>query len=160
MTSFAKTPHEYSGITDFTIEETGFFDFGTTKNINDYTGLSQVNLIGSPASKKTGYKALWGGDFDGNGRVKYSNPNDDLNNLIGNIFGYETEGSINYSTNYDFAFGYQSGDFNLNSLSKFDSPNDDKNYLYGELLFYPLNTEFNSNFNFFIEQVPEAYTLK
>jgi len=160
MTAVAKTPHEYADIIDFTIDDTGFFDFGTTKNINDYTGLSQSDLTGSPESNKNGYKALWGGDFDGDGRIKFVNPNDDLNTLLGNIFGYETDGAYNYSTNFDFVFGYLNGDYDMNSQSKFDSPNDDKNYLYGKLIFYPLNSDFNSNFDFFIEQVPEAFTIK
>ncbi|MDF1698077.1 MAG: Ig-like domain-containing protein [Saprospiraceae bacterium] len=160
MTSTAKTPYEYASLIDFTVAETGFFDFGTTKNDIDYTGWSQANLFGPTSSNKSGYKALWAGDFDGNGRVKYVNPLDDLNTLLGNIFGYETEGSFNYSTNFDLALGYLSGDFDMNSKSKFDSPNDDKNSLFGQLLFYPLNIGFSSNFNFFIEQVPENFILK
>ena len=136
------------------------FDFGTTKNNYNYTGLSQTDLFGAPASNKSGYKALWAGDFDGNGRVKFTNTEDDLNNLLGDVFGYETTTSINYFTNFDYAFGYQRGDYDMNSKAKFDNPNDDKNYLFGQLLYYPINNEFISNFDFFIEQVPEAYILQ
>ena len=160
MTAVAKTPQEWADLINFTVEETGFFDFGTTKNTMDYTGMSQANLSGVPASNLTGYKALWAGDFDGNGKVKHASPSDDLNNLFVNIFGYETDGTYNYSTNFNFAYGYLSGDFDLNSRSKFDAPNDDKNYLYGHLLFHPLNVNFKANFDLFIEQVPEAFILK
>lgn len=157
MTAVAKTPVQLATLIDFTVTATGFFDFGSSKNIYDYTGLAQATLSGSAASNKTGYRALWGGDFDGNGKIKFTNPEDDLNNLLGNVFLYEIVPGVEYNffTNFDFAFGYASGDYDLNSKSKFDNPNDDKNYLFGQLLFYPLNTTFRSNFDFFIEQIPE-----
>jgi uncharacterized protein YjdB len=153
MTAVAQTPTQLSDLVDFTQAATGIFDFGATKfgGTYDYTGLHQ-----NPNSKP-GYLALWGGDFDGNGKIKYANPGDDLNNLLGNVLGYEIVAGLEYNffTNFDFAFGYQDGDFDMNSKSKYDNPNDDKNMLYGQLLFYPLNAQFLSNFDFFIEQVPE-----
>jgi len=162
MTANAEAPAVLADLVDFTVPDLGFFDFGAGKNIYDYTGLAQAELSGSAASNKSGYLALWGGDFDGNGKIKFTNPDDDLNNLLGNVFGYEIVPGLEYNffTNFDFAFGYQTGDYDLNSKSKFDNPNDDKNYLFGQLLFYPLNTDFRSNFDFFIEQVPEAIVPK
>ena len=162
MTSTPQAPDRLADLIDFTVATTGFFNYGAGKNIYDYTGLSQATLSGSPASNKTGYLALWGGDFDGDSKIKFTNPEDDLNNLFGNVFLYEIVPGIeyNYFTNFDFAFGYQSGDYDLNSKSKFDNPNDDKNYLFGQLLFYPLNADFRSNFDFFIEQIPEALIAK
>ena len=158
MTADPQTPTQLADLVDFTVESTGFYTFGTDKfALYDYTGLAQAPLSGSPSSNMNGYLALWGGDFDRNGKIKFTNPNDDLNNLFGNVFLYEiSPGVFNFFTNFDFAFGYQSGDYDMNSKSKFDNPNDDKNYLFGQLLFYPLNTGFRSNFDFFIEQVPEA----
>lgn len=153
MTAAAQTPTQLSDLVDFTQASTGIFDFAATKfgGTYDYTGLAQN------ANSKPGYLALWGGDFDGNGKIKYSNPGDDLNNLLGNVLGYEIVVGLEYNffTNFDFAFGYQDGDYDMNSKSKYDNPNDDKNMLYGQLLFYPLNAQFLSNFDFFIEQVPE-----
>jgi uncharacterized protein YjdB len=162
MTVAAQTPEILSDLVDFTVPATGFFDFGAGKNIYDYTGLSQSALSGNAASNKTGYLALWGGDFDANGKIKFTNPEDDLNNLLGNVFGYEIVSGLEYNfyTNFDFAFGYQTGDYDMNSKSKFDNPNDDKNYLFGQLLFYPLNADFRSNFDFFIEQIPESLIAK
>lgn len=153
MTAAAQTPTQMADLVDFTQASTGIFDFGATKfgGTYDYTGLAQ-NSLALP-----GYLALWGGDFDGNGKIKYANPGDDLNNLLGNVLGYEIVAGLEYNffTNFDFAFGYQDGDFDMNSKSKYDNPNDDKNMLYGQLLFYPLNSFYLSNFDFFIEQVPE-----
>lgn len=157
MTAEAKTPTQWNELIDFTKMETGIFDFGKTKfgGAYDYTNLAQNNRV------KNGYLTLWGGDLNGNGKVKYFSPGDDLGNLFGQIIGYEIrdiEGNItgyNYFTSYDSAFGYHSGDFDMNSKLKFDNPNDDKNMLYGTLLFYKLNTHFQHNFDFFIEQIPD-----
>ncbi|MFT4534840.1 MAG: hypothetical protein ACJA1A_001858 [Saprospiraceae bacterium] len=162
MTATSQSPEKLADLVDFTLAATGFFDFGAGKNIYDYTGLSQSPLSGSPASNKTGYLALWGGDFDADSKIKFTNPEDDLNNLFGNVFLYEIVPGLEYNffTNFDFAFGYQTGDYDMNSKAKFDNPNDDKNYLFGQLLFYPLNADFRSNFDFFIEQIPEALIAK
>ena len=157
MTAEAKTPAQLNELVDFTKAETGFFDFGNSKfgGAYDYTNLAQNSNV------KNGYLALWAGDLDSNGKIKYSSPFDDLNVLFSDIVGYEVlddDGSIidyNYFTSYDLAFGYHAGDFNLNSKSKFDNPNDDKNMVFGQLLFYPLNAQFQITFDFFIEQIPD-----
>jgi len=154
MTAASKTPAQLFDLIDFTQVSTGIYDMGTEcKGIYDYTGLAQNPYI------KTGYLALWGGDFNGDGLIKFINPNDDLNTLVGNVFGYEYEAGgttqINFYSNFDFAFGYQEGDFDMNSKAKQDNPNDDTNFLYSQILFYPLNTGFRSNFDGFIEQLPQ-----
>ena len=157
MTAAPQIPTVLADLVDFTQSSTGIFDFAATKfgGTYDYTGLAQK------ADAKPGFLALWGGDFDGNGKVKFANPNDDLNPCLDDVLGYPiTDGmgnvvDFNFFTNFDFAFGYNDGDFDLNSKTKFDNPNDDKNMLFGQSLFYPLNSQFLSNFDFFIEQVPE-----
>ena len=42
---------------------------------------------------------------------------------------------------------------NMDGKIKFDNPDDDKNLFYAQMLFYPLNTQYLSNFDFFIQQV-------
>lgn len=156
MTAEAQTPTQLSELVDFTMAETGFFDFGNSKfgGAYDYTNLAQ-----SPNSKN-GYLALWAGDFDGNGKIKFWAPSADLNVLYRDIIGYEVlddNGSVieyNFFTNYHKAYGYHAGDYDLNSKAMFDNPNDDKNMVYGQLLFYPLNKQYDSLFDFFIEQIP------
>jgi len=153
MTAAPQTPTQLADLVDFTQAATGIFDFASTKfgGTYDYTGLAQ-----NPNSKP-GFLALWGGDFDGNGKIKYTNPSDDPNILFGNVIGYEIVVGLEYNffTNFDFAFGYLEGDYDMDSKAKFDNPNDDQNRVYGQLLFYPLNAQFLSNFDFFIEQIPE-----
>ena len=157
MTADAKTPNQLDELVDFTMVETGFFDFGDTKfgGAYDYTNLAQNK------NSKIGYLALWAGDFNGNGKIKYTSPDDDLIILFGDIVGYEVLDEddnfidYNYYTNYDLAYGYFSSDYDMNSKSRFNNPLDDKNMLYGTTLFYKLNNHFIHNFDFFIEQIPE-----
>lgn len=157
MTATAMTPAQLNDLVDFTQSSTGIFDFGNSKfgGAYDYTNLAQ-----NPYAKN-GYSALWSGDLDGNGKIKYSNPGDDLNTLLSDLLGYEIKDAsgntidYNFFTNYDFAYGYHIGDLDMNGKSKYDNPNDDKNMLFGQILFYPLNSQFLSNFDFFIEQIPE-----
>lgn len=132
---------------DFTSLSTPLFDFGTTKYANfDYSGLATNNSV------KTGYRSLWAGDANGDGKLKFVNPNDDLNFLFYEVFA--NGNNLQNNANFNFAYDYYQGDYNMNGKSKFDNPDDDKNLLYAQILFYPLNTQFLSNFNFLIEQVP------
>jgi hypothetical protein len=131
---------------DFTSMNTPVFDFGQHPNGYDYTGMAMNTQI------KPGYRALWAGDFDGDGKLKFVNPNDDQNILFFEVFAYP-ENFMN-SANYNFALGYLQGDFDLNGKSKYDNPDDDKNLLFSQILLYPLNTNLLSNFNYLIEQVP------
>ncbi|HMU04291.1 MAG TPA: hypothetical protein PJ990_11735, partial [Saprospiraceae bacterium] len=113
----------------------------------NYTGLSMNELIAP------GYRALWGGDFDSDGKLKFVNPGDDQNVLFFEVFAYP-ENLVNTS-NYNFAYGYLQGDYNMDGKSKYDNPNDDKNYLFSQILLYPLNTGLLANFNFFLQQIPK-----
>jgi uncharacterized protein YjdB len=135
-----------TGLIDFTVPSTPLFDFGQHPNGYDYTGLAMNTQI------KHGYRALWAGDFDGDGKLKFVNPNDDQNILFFEVFAYP-DNLIN-SANYNFALGYQQGDYDLNGKSKYDNPDDDKNLLFSQILLYPLNINLLSNFNYLIQQVP------
>jgi hypothetical protein len=162
MTGAAQTPVQLTTLVNFTKSDLATYDFGVSGQANanpnivrpsiatngqNYTGLAQnTNRV------KTGYSAMWGGDFDNNSKIKAENPNDDLNVLFFDVFGYPSNTSGN--VNYDFAYGYLPGDFDMNSKSKFDNPNDDKNMLFAQLVTYPLNVSLLSNFDFFLEQLP------
>lgn len=139
----------FSGdLIDFTSLDQPIFNFGSRLNNGyNYTGLSMNELI------VPGYRALWGGDFDGDGKLKFVNPGDDQNVLFFEVFAYP-ENLVNTS-NYNFAYGYLQGDYNMDGKSKYDNPNDDKNYLFSQILLYPLNTGLLANFNFFLQQIPK-----
>jgi hypothetical protein len=137
----------HSDVVDFTDINYPVFDFGTTKNNGfDYTGLSTNNNV------KFGYRAMWAGDFNGDGKLKFTSPNDDINYLFFDILIHPN--NLLSNSNFDFAVGYYQGDFNLNGKAKFDNPNDDKNLLFGQIVLSALNTNYLSNFDHFIEQVP------
>ncbi len=134
-------------LVDFTSPSTPVFDYGTGKNDGyDYTGLAQK------ADVALGYMSLWAGDFDGSGKIKFVNPDDDQNFLFIEVLFYPT--NTDFVANYNFVHGYLQGDYDLNGKSKYDNPDDDKNMLFYQVLFYPLNTNYTSNFNFITEQVP------
>jgi uncharacterized protein YjdB len=135
-----------TGLIDFTVPSTPLFDFGQHPNGYNYSGLAMNTQI------KLGYRALWAGDFDGDGKLKFVNPSDDQNILFFEVFAYP-DNLIN-SANYNFALGYQQGDYDLNGKSKYENPDDDKNLLFSQILLYPLNTNLLSNFNYLIQQVP------
>lgn len=136
-----------SDLVDFTSINYPVFDFGTSLNNGyDYEGLATNNSI------LYGYRALWGGDFNGDGKIKFTNPFDDINYLFFDVLAHINNVSVN--SNYDFALGYYQGDFNMNGKSKFDNPEDDKNLLFAQILLYPLNVNYLSNFDHFIQQIP------
>jgi len=133
-------------LVDFTDPDFPVFNFGTSLDDGfDYSGLSQnYNVV-------DGYAVLWAGDFDSNGKVKFTNPDDDQNiMLFGVLFS-----SPGFFINYNNAYGYLTSDYNMNSKAKYTNPNDDLNLLFSQVLLYPLNTQFLSNFNAMIEQVPQ-----
>ncbi len=134
----------YSEVVDFTSPAYPVHNFGV-QGLNDYSGLSQNNNVIS------GYSALWAGDFDSNGKVKFTNPDDDQNVLFINVLFT----SPDFLVNYDQAYGYLTGDFNMNSKTKYTNPSDDINYLFSQVLLYSLNSSFLSNYNSLIEQVPK-----
>ena len=120
----------YQQLVDFTDPDMPVFDFGTSlNNGNDHTGLSMNDGV------INGYRALWAGDFNGDGKIKFTNPNDDLNYLFFDVFIHPE----NYlgNANFNYAYGYYSGIINMNGKAKFDNPNDDKNLLYVSNLIPP-----------------------
>jgi uncharacterized protein YjdB len=147
MTAIPQSPDQLNDVVNFTSPTTPMFDFGTSQNNGyNYAGMAQKTTV------KSGYLALWAGDFDANRKIKTQSPNDDINLLLVGVLFYPVNSGGN--SNFNSAFGYLQGDYDMNSKSKFDNPNDDKNMLYAQLLFYPLNASLLQNFNFFIEQLP------
>ncbi len=131
---------------DFTSSEYPVFDFGTSlDSAVDYTNLAQNNNLIS------GYSALWAGDFDSNGKIKFTNPEDDQNILFVDVLFSSPE----FLINYDNGYGYFTGDFNMDGKVKYTNPLDDLNHLFGQVLLYPGNSSFLSNYNLIVEQVPK-----
>jgi len=108
-----------------------------------------IYVMAQKTSIVSGYNELWAGDFDSNGKVKFTNPSDDQNIMFIDVLF----NSPSFLINYDSAYGYLTGDYNMDGKVKFTNPSDDLNYLFSQLLLYPYNSSFLSNFNSLIEQI-------
>jgi uncharacterized protein YjdB len=132
---------------DFTTPTTKVFDYGISLEAAfNYTNLAQ-NTYGE-------FKAMWAGDFNSDGKVKFAGANDDLGMIFDDVLFNSPTNSAGTS-NYNNTFGYYQGDFNMDGKVKFDNPNDDKNLLYFLVLNYPLNANSFSNFDKILQQIPE-----
>jgi hypothetical protein len=139
---------DLDAVCDFTDPTYPVFDFGQTYEDIDYTGYAQNGRV------KTGFRAMWSGDFNSDGRIKSGNPHDDMNALFSGVYLHPD--NTTRSTNFNFAYGYLPMDYNLDGKVKFDNPNDDKNMQFSQTVNYPLNKLALENFGRFIEQVPTA----
>jgi hypothetical protein len=134
-------------LVDFTSFNTPVFTFGYDSGRSvDYNGFSMYE------NRLLGHRALWAGDFDADGKLKFVNPNDDINVLFFEVLYYP--GNVNTTSNFNLGFGYLQGDYDMNGKIKYDNPDDDKNLLFSQILLFPLNTSLLSNFDHFIQQVP------
>ncbi len=134
-------------LVDFTSFNTPVFNFGYNQSRQlDYTGYSMFE------NRLLGHRALWAGDFDADGKLKFVNPNDDQNILFFEVLYYP--GNINSTSNYNLGYGYRQGDYDMNGKIKYDNPDDDKNLLFSQILLFPLNEALLSNFDHFIQQIP------
>lgn len=133
-------------VVDFTDPSTATFNFGTTLNPSiDYTGLSQNTNV------RSGFAALWAGDMNSDGAIKFTEPFSDQNILYGDVL---FSSAPLYLINYDFTLGYYRGDYNMNGKAKFINPDDDTNLLFTQVVLYPLNNNLLANYGNIIEQVP------
>jgi uncharacterized protein YjdB len=134
-------------LVDFTSFNTPVFTFGYDSGRNvDYNGYSMYE------NRLLGHRALWAGDFDADGKLKFVNPNDDINVLFFEVLYYP--GNVNTTSNFNLGYGYLQGDYDMNGKIKYDNPDDDKNLLFSQILLFQLNTSLLSNFDHFIQQVP------
>jgi hypothetical protein len=131
---------------DFTLSATPVFDFGKTKIPNyDYTGLAQSRILGM--------RAMYAGDANSDGKVKFDNPGDDKNNILFNIITHP-QNTANL-LNFDSTIGYYNSDLDLNGKVKYNNPFDEITVLYSQVIVYALNSNLSQNFNWMIEQLPK-----
>lgn len=146
MTRFAQTPAALQSLVDLTVPTTPIFDFGTTLNANDYTGLGiKSNVSGT-------YRALWMGNANADKKVRFQAPSDDIGTTQGNVLFFPNNST--FDDFYDFAHGYFNGDINMNGKARFQAPGDDIGLVQAQVLFYPLNTTFDDFYDFLLEQLP------
>lgn len=134
-------------LVDFTDPHTDIYDFGYINSILDYTGLSQDFVF------STGYKALYTGDCNADGKIKFENPSDDLNVLYFDVLFHPLNSKL--ASNFNLALGYYNSDLDMNGKVKHDNPFDDKNTLYTQVVIYRENDFLISNYNYLIAQIPD-----
>lgn len=150
MTKYPKTPEELNELIDFSSFDLGVFDFGNSNNMFNYAGLAMKNItIGSDE-----IRALWGGDFDADGKVCYQGQNDDLTVIHKEVAGFDMNLNPMFKLDFDQSIGYLQGDFDMNGNTKFDHPNDDTNFILEQVIYYGLNAKVYTNFAHMIEQLP------
>lgn len=145
LTKFPQKPSVLQSLVDFTIPSLALWDKGVSGSFN-FTGLSQKpNVVGT-------YRAMWQGDFNGDGKIRYDSPSDDLSVLPFDVKNHPKNSK--QTTNLDIGYGYRQADFDMNGKVKFDNPNDDNAMLLFQVRRYPLNTNHTTNFDNFLEQLP------
>ncbi len=152
MSKDSLTPKQLFTLVNFTkSEEIPSFDRGiitTPGGTYNYAGYGQKTGV------KPLYKAMWAGDFNSDGQVKYTGNNLDLNILQNDVANQLL--NPNSTLNYDFAINYFAGDYDMNSKAKFDNPNDDKNFIFAQVVNSVLNPSSLSQFDYIWEQMPET----
>jgi hypothetical protein len=145
MSKYALSVSALNKPIDFTNPLFETYDKGLVNGVN-YTGLAQNT------STKPGFACLWAGDLNSDGKVKYENPDDEINFLIQEVINHPD--NVNLSSTFNAAYGYFNSDIDMNGKIKYSNPNDDTNYIYSQIFFYPLNIGGNSNYSLFVEQIP------
>ncbi|NND12151.1 MAG: hemagglutinin protein [Flavobacteriaceae bacterium] len=99
----------------------------------------------------TGDMAMWAGDVNNNGQVRYLGPANDTNpikdNILNPAFGNPT------GSNFYAYVGYDNADINMNGQVRYLGPGNDTNFLKDVVLSHPANTTSSNFFPFFV-QIP------
>lgn len=98
-----------------------------------------------------GHQALWAGNSNADGKVKYDGTTNDR--IIVNANVILDPGNTSNTLNFNNAIDYYLGDVNLDGKAKYDGINNDRILLQSGVLTYPLNTAFLNNYDLMIEQV-------
>ncbi|TXB61323.1 hypothetical protein [Phaeodactylibacter luteus] len=108
-------------------------DFTTAPNSSLYSRPGGgVNYQGAAMVIMGGVKALWAGDANGDGKIKYQGAFSDNNLLQGVILhGNNPSGFYNFSD----AFGYFSGDLNMDGVVKYQGVNSEPSLKFINILF-------------------------
>ncbi|KAB7726501.1 tandem-95 repeat protein [Rudanella paleaurantiibacter] len=128
------------------------FSIMTSSQIYDQPGA--VNYNGNEMVTVSGRQALWAGDANADGKVKYAGTASDLTTVLNEVITAQT-GNSSPTYNYDFAFGYFWGDVDLNGKVKYQGSINDPTWIFSNVVAtYILNTGPLYNYDFLVEQLP------
>lgn len=140
MTATSHTLTEAGTLVDFTS-----MDYADLYHRNGYSDGTEMVTIG-------GVKALWAGDANRDGTLKYQSAPSDFNEILNQLLGFP--GNTTDLHNYGAAFGYFSGDINMDGKLVYQGQHTDGFQLFGNFYSYPLNTNKLYNYALFVEQLP------
>ena len=131
------------------VQRGGSFDFSTAGDADlyhlpGYDGLEQASM--------GGLRALWAGDANQDGKLKYQGGDSDLNRKVQQLL--TAPGNSAFALNFNDAVGYYSGDLNLDGKVKYSGADADNNWLFMNVVTYLRNTDAAPNFNLLVEQLP------
>ncbi len=111
----------------------------------DFMDLSLPVRGGNSAGRlSSGKRNLWGGDYNGDGKVVYQGPYNDVFNLFSRVVG-DSQNSENLA-NY-IVPGYELQDFNLDGKTIYQGPGNDRGaMLFNSILSHPLNVALLANY--------------
>jgi hypothetical protein len=128
-------------------------NFSNTIQITDFTiGSTATWGIHARRQLASGAWVLWGGNSNGDNKVKYQGGTNDANTTLNQVLNFSGNTSLAY--NYDFAFGYFSGDCNMDGKVKYQGSGNDANVILSNVLNYPGNVGAAYNYDFLLQQLP------
>jgi hypothetical protein len=141
MTGQALSPVAGALTVDFTT-----MSAANTYNAPGYEGVEMVTL-------SNGQRALWGGNANLDGKVKYDGGGNDRTAVLANVISHPNNTGLLF--NYDFGFGYYVGDINMDGKVKYNGAGNDQVLIQAiGVILYPLNTSNFFNYDLFLEQLP------
>ena len=112
----------------------------------NYDGFEMINIGGQ--------NALWAGNVNADGKVKYQGPSADVNQILAQALSFPENNQSSY--NYDNGFGYFFPDVNMDGKVKYQGVASDGVHIFVNVIlnYAGLNTNSLYNFDLFLEQLP------
>ena len=118
----------------------------TTATVVDFTTNALITYgTNARTTLSSGSMALWAGDVNGNGQVRYLGPGNDTNTIKDAVLAQA--GNTTNSNYYPFT-GYNKADINMNGQVRYLGPGNDTNTLKDIVLSHPANSTLSNYFPF------------
>ena len=135
---------------------TTLIDFTTMSDVAVYNLPGAVDYDGAEMALINGAKALWAGDTNADGKLKYQGPGTDNTPVLVDVLTIPGNGIPIYNFD-DLQGAYYDGDINMDGRVKYQGPGNDPSFLFLNIILlhnYGLNTADLYNYDLFLEQIP------
>jgi hypothetical protein len=120
----------------------------TTTGVDFTTNALSTYGTNARTTLPSGSMALWAGDVNGNGQVRYLGPGNDTNTIKDAVLAQA--GNTSNSNYYPFT-GYYNADINMNGQVRYLGPGNDTNTLKDIVLSHPANSTLSNYFPFNVQ---------